>query len=99
MTRHDIVSDGWDVDGLEHRATEVTANIERHLTTIREAVEALTLKQRYVIKCTQNGRTQQYIADKLGIMQHAVHYMQKRAYVALRQQLEKRGLNSDDFFL
>ena len=99
MTRHDIVSDGWDVDGLEHRATEVTANIERHLTTIREAVEALTLKQRYVIKCTQNGRTQQYIADKLGITREAVHHIQQRSYVALRQQLEKRGLNSDDFFL
>ena len=78
---------------------QVRAAIEEHLPTIRQCMEQLTMKQRYVITATQNGRTQEFMAGKLGVTQQAVELLQKRAFVALRQQLEEKGLNSDSFFL
>ena len=81
------------------RELKVRQAISEHLPTIRECMEKLTLKQRYVITAHQNGRTQEHMAEKLGINQKNVHHLLQRAFVALRQQFEEKGLKSDDFFL
>ena len=104
---HELLSDTDTLSGAvnhdsyesRRRSEAVMKNIKTHTPVIREAIESLTLKQRYAIKCTQNGRTQKYIGDKLGISQQAAKMLQSRAYVAFRQQLEKKGMCSDTFFL
>ena len=64
------------------------AEKELMVSRMYEAFELLTPKQRYVMRGLYvYGRTQQDIADSMGVEQVAVHYISERATVAIRKHL------------